>query len=469
MNTRTGRLALAAAVILIVLGGITFWPINNNNGKWWLGPPAAWGQEITESLKKVGVLIYREGHVFVGNYGSTHISGNWSRYYKAADRERRDLYYNDTLVNTMWEVPDGAGSVVHTDVSYEFQCYTTQTYATRPASDPVKMLRFYVNLLEKADRRLDANSFEGKECVGFEVSAAKYGNNPKEWIDRIWFDKDTGLPVRIEQHGRPITDHPEETSTRIQEQFQYASEVSADMFEPHIPTGFVNAHPDTIRKAREREEKGEMTFAEVPAGLKDRVFAAFSKVGTVTYTEGNTQFHVSRDAWRKDHLEGDHVRMTEWYVIQKDDNASTSHDFNDKNYRMVRTSVDYDARTCKQTEYRHTRWQSHPMDHIGFLMGLIDQADRFYESAEVNGVVCFGFDVSAKKYGTNPDGAFHRVWFDQTTNLPVRIETHWPSSDGTSMSTFVQEQFDWAPEVLADFFVPQIPPGFTQTQELAED
>ncbi len=109
------------------------------------------------------------------------------------------------------------------------------------------------------------------------------------------------------------------------------------------------------------------------------------------------------------------------------------------------------------------------MARILFTAGLIDKADHFYESAQIDGVECFGFDISAKKYGTNPDGAFHRVWFNEATDLPVRIETHWPSSDGTSVSTYAQEQFDWAPELPADFFVPQIPPGFTQAQDSAED
>jgi len=463
INTHSGRFALAAAVILIVLGGITFWPFGvGKDGRWWLAPPAAWGREIAESLRKVNVLIYREGYVFVADYGSTHISGNWSRWYKAADRQRHDTYYNDTLVSTKWEVPDDSGFLFTCDVSYELQCYTTHTSTSpQPVSDPVGMLRFYVNLLDKADRVLNAETFEGKECIGFEVSAAKYGDNPKEWTDRIWFDKETRLPVRIEYHGRPLTDHPEETLTHVQDQFQYASEVPVDTFQPRIPEGFVNAHPDTIRKAREREEKGEMTYASIPAGLKDTLFVAFRKVETVAYTEGGTRFYASRNAWRTDQIEGNRVRITEWCVIQKHDNAPTSLDFNDKDYRQVQTTVDYDARTCKQVEHRQTTWLRHPMDHIASIIGLIDRADRFYESAEIDGAACFGFDVSAKKYGTNPDGAFHRVWFDKATNLPVRMETHWPTSDGTGVSVTVLEKFEWNPVLPENLFTPQVPPGFT--------
>ena len=45
MNTRTGRFALAAAVILIVLGGITFWPFVGKNGKWTGGSLTAFAQD----------------------------------------------------------------------------------------------------------------------------------------------------------------------------------------------------------------------------------------------------------------------------------------------------------------------------------------------------------------------------------------------------------------------------------------
>jgi len=465
-HTRTTRLMLAAAVILVVFGGVSFWPVSDSgNRQWWLAPPAAWGRYITDSLDKVSALVYREGYVFVGGFGSTHTSGNWRRWYKAADRQRQDMYFHDALVSTSWEVPNGPGSVLRYDVSFEFQCYTIDPQKSDlVTSDPVEMLRFYVGLLDQADRVLDAETFEGKECVGFEVSAAKYGNNPKEWIDRIWFDKGTGLPVRIEQHGRPAG-RSELKLTIVQDQFQYASEVPADIFEPQTPEGFVNARPDTIRKAREREEKGEMVFAQVPAGLKEQVVAALSRAEMVSYRESDgTKVSASRYAWRRDLFDGARVRSTEWFVIEKEDWAPTSLDFNDKNFRLTQTTVDYDARTYRQVIQREQTLHRHPMDHIAFIVGLIGRADRFDASAALDGVPGFRFDVSAKKYGTNPDGAFHRVWFDAATKLPVRMEAHWPNSDGTGMSTTVQEQFQWNPGWPEDYFVPRIPPGFTQIE-----
>jgi hypothetical protein len=375
-----------------------------------------------------------------------------------------DTYFHDALVDTTWEVPGEPNSVLRYEVSYEFQCYTIDTYAaSQSKSDPVELLRHYVSLLDKADRVLDPQTFEGQECVGFEVAAAKYGGSSKQPIDRIWFAKDTKLPVRIEHHGIPITGQPEQTCTQVQDEFQYASEVPADLFKPRIPEGFVNERPGVVRKARERQEKGEMAYADVPAGLKNEVLAAFLKMATITYAEGDSRFYVSRNAWRIDHLAADRVRKTEWHVIQKGDDAPTSLDFNDKDFRLVKTIVDHDAGTFSQIERRES--QRNPMDSMAFIIGLIDRADRFYESREIDGVACFGFDVSAKKYGTNPDGAFHQVWFDAATNLPVRMECHWPKSDGSGEYVTVQEQFDWDPTLPEDLLTPQIPSGFAQIEK----
>ena len=96
---------------------------------------------------------------------------------------------------------------------------------------------------------------EGCNCLGFEISAGKYGDNPEQWIDCIWFDIETKLPVRIEEHGRPVTDHPEKTFTIIKDQFDYNPELPADTFIPETPEGFIHAHPDEIKAAREKERK----------------------------------------------------------------------------------------------------------------------------------------------------------------------------------------------------------------------
>ena len=362
MYSRTMKLAAAAVIAMVVLGGISFWPSSSpQNGKWWLGSAAAWGQEIMVELEKIEALVYRDQSVFVGRYGSTHVSGTWSRNYEAKDRSREDRYYEHTdedtfgdsnpdsvLQHVTYKVPDGQ-DLIQFGVSYEHQCYTISIIEGGAYQrDPVDRLRSYVNMLDNADRILDTTVFEGRECVGFEISADKYDGNLENWTNRIWFDIHTKLPVRIEKHGRPITNRPSETFTFIQDQFEYYAQVPAEMFKPEIPEDFINAEPSEVHAAKEKLQKGQMLYADVPVGLKDEIAAAIKGVKTAVYRESGETIYISEYDWRKDSYRGDQLRKTDWYVTDKADWGKTSLDFNDKNFKLIKTTVNFGDRTYKQ-------------------------------------------------------------------------------------------------------------------------
>jgi outer membrane lipoprotein-sorting protein len=479
MKSRIIRFAAATVIVIVVLGGVTFWPSGGcGDGKWWLGSPAAWGQEIINSLEKVEALVYRVQTVFVGTYASTHISGNWRRCHKARKGRREDTYYDDKLVGIQWNVPDGDGEIRY-DVSFEYECYTVHRYeGGGHGRDPVSLLRLYVDLFiqGEADRELGTQIFEGRECVGFEISASKYGSNPEGWIDRIWFDVDTKLPLRIEKHGRPVTGHPEQTFTFIEDEFEYYAQVPAEMFTPEIPEGFVNKHPDEIRAAREKEEKGEMPFAEVPRGLKEEVIAAFKEAEAVTYREyfehvdaegswsllgGADHVYASRHEWRIDYyLKDEQLQRVEWYVVDKGDWGQTSFQFNDENFLVTRTILNYENNTCKEVSYDGMPPSRHPLDNIMLVIGHIDKADKVLENTVIEGLECFGLEISAKKYGNSPDGVLHRLWLDTETKLPVRMEFERPSKDGAGKNVRVRDEFEWNCEMPADAFIPDIPEDF---------
>jgi len=467
MENRAAKFGMIAAVLAVIFGvpALTLFSRQKNSAsdQWWLGPQAAWAGEITASLESVKALVYREQPVFVKPFGSTHISGNWTRCYQARDRFRRDKYYHDKLVDVTWEVPDG-NDLLHYMVSHEYECYQEdRRQGAAYDRDPVEQLLFYVRLLHKADRILESKLFDGKECVGFEISAAKYGNNPEGRIDRIWFDVESKLPVRIERHGLPLTNHPEETLTLIQDQFEYHVDVPAEMFTPQIPGGYVNTHPDSIRKAREKEEKGQMFFTEVPAGLKEQVIAALENVKTAVYREAGPQtqkVYFSRYAWRIDVYAADHVQCITWYVVNKNDWGKTSFDFNDEGFRLTQTTVNYEDRAYRVSEYRGEPRPHHPMDSIMSLIGYLDRADRQLDNMKIEGIDCLGFELSAKKYGTNPDTMKHRLWFDVQTKLPVRMEWEWVQEDGSH--TRVQDHFEWNRALPDDTFVPKVPDGFVK-------
>ncbi len=254
MKSPITKLAAAAAIIIIILSGLTFWPGHADNGKWWLGPPAAWGQEILATLDTIKGVTCRERTEFVMADGSRHTSSTWDIFYVSHDSYRRDIYDGDFLREIQWYVPDGNGTLQHS-IRFDLESYFIHRgQGSFGNHDPIERMRFYVGFLDKADRLLGEEVIDGYNCVGFEISAGKYGNNPEQWIDRIWFDVETKLPVRIEKHGRPVTDHPDETFTTIQDQFDYYPELPADTFTPWIPEGFINAHPDEIRATRKKEQ-----------------------------------------------------------------------------------------------------------------------------------------------------------------------------------------------------------------------
>ncbi|MHC4426557.1 MAG: zf-HC2 domain-containing protein [Planctomycetota bacterium] len=485
MKDRITKLAAAAAIAIIVLGGVTFWPDGNlESGRWWLVPSAA-AQEIIAELERIEALVYRDQAVFVGRYGSTHVSGTWSRNYEAKDRSREDRYYEHTdedtygesdpdsvLQHITYKVPYGQ-DLIQFGVSYEHQCYTIRIIEGGAYErDPIEKLRFYVNLLDRADRILDMKTFDGQKCVGFEVDTSKYGDNPEGRVDRVWFDVQTKLPARIEKHGRPVTGSPGKTFTFIQDQFEYYVQIPVEMFEPEIPDGFINAEPGEVHAAKEKEEKGQMIYADVPAGLKDEVAAALSSVKTAIYRErfgfvrdGNWLFtngeriHLSQYDWRKDRFSGEQLQRSEWFVTDKEDWGETSFDFNDRNFRLIQTIVNFSDRSYKVITHGSRSHPNNPMDRIIFLAGWIDRADRFFENEQIEGIECFGFELSAKKYGTNPDTSKHRLWFDKDTKLPVKVESDWLQDDGPRR--MVKDQFEWNPELPADLFIPEIPEGFT--------
>jgi outer membrane lipoprotein-sorting protein len=394
-------------------------------------------------------------------------------YYEHTDEDTfADNSPNSVLQDITWDISDDQDLISY-HVSYEFQCYTIKKKEEGAYQrDPIEQLRFYVGLMDKANRILDTATFEGRECVGFEISADKYGNNPKTWTDRIWFDVETKLPVRIERHGLPITDRPGETMTFIHDQFEYYAQVPAEMFEPEIPDGFINAEPGEIRAAKEKQKKGQMLYADVPAGLKNEIAAALKGVKTAVYRQrlgftkdGNWLFsdgitiYISLYDWRIDSLSDGQVQKTDWYVTDKSDWGKTSFDFNDKNFRLIQTTVNFADHSYKQITHGSTSHPDNPMDHIIFLANHIDEADRFFESQLIEGIECFGFELSAKKHGTNPDTTMHTLWLDTETMLPVKMEFEWLQDD--EPRKLVMDQFEWNPELPSETFIPEIPADFT--------
>ena len=465
MNTRRTRLTLAAAVILIVLGGLAFWPSGSpQDSLWWLGPRAAWGQDILDSLENMQTVIYRQRSGYTSDYGPPKMSRGYEIRFNAKDRYRRDRYDDGVnLMNIQWVIPKG-NDLLMIEVSHTYECYfTRRNEAYGFVENFTEEMRSYVEYLDRADRLLGTEVFDGRECVGFEVRTAKYGDDPKERFDRIWFDVKTRLPARIERYGRFGIDAGR-TMVLIHDQFHYYAEVPGDLFTPVIPEGYLNAHPDEVRNAGDKQVQDETPRAEVPAERKERILAALRSVQVGSYREGSARISFTRDLWRKDTYDAANLPLrTHWYLWHV--NVPEGPFEPEALPVLTETVVDFVRQTYQVVDREEQSAPRHPMADILFVAGLIDKADRWYESERLDGIECVRFDVSASKYGDNPEGAVHRVWFDAATDLPLRMEMHWPHRDGTGTSTTVQDQFEWNCALPQDFFTPQIPPGFAYAQD----
>ena len=246
MKTRMTRFALAAAVILVVLGCVTFWPFSNGGkSQWWLAPSAAWGQEILAALDTVGAVTCREQTVYVGLDGAQDVSRTWDKFYMSQDSYRYDIYDGEVLREVQWYVPDGGDMIQHY-VRYDHRCYGALRHkGSFGVIDPIERARSFVGLLDKADKVFGEELIDGHNCVGFEAHVSKSDDHPDTWMARIWFDTQTKLPVRIEE----LTGDASRTVTTIMDQFIYNAQLPVDTFVPQPPPeGFINAHPDDLRR-----------------------------------------------------------------------------------------------------------------------------------------------------------------------------------------------------------------------------
>jgi outer membrane lipoprotein-sorting protein len=175
--------------------------------------------------------------------------------------------------------------------------------------------------------------------------------------------------------------------------------------------------------------------------------------------------YVSPHAWREDVYSNELVQQSDYFVVDKSDWGKTSLDFNDKAFSLTQTTVHLSESSYRVVNHGSESHPDNPMDRIIWLASLFNEADRFWEDEEVEGVRCFGFEVSAKKYGTNPDGMLHRLWFDAETKLPVKMEFEYlHKSDGEPRRS-VTDRFEWNAEIPAETFEPDVPEDFTVKEQ----
>jgi hypothetical protein len=186
--------------------------------------------------KAEGVTV-KERIIAVMADGARHTSSTTSVLFVGKDSYRRDIYENDKLRESQWYTRKEDG-MLQTSVRFDNKTYTQQTHqGAFGDKNPIERVSLLVKFIDRAERPLEALEISGVKCTGFEIRASKYGDNPADWVDRIWFNPVTKLPVRIEEE-RPRREKQFQALIAVQEQFDWHPALPADTFSPKIPDGF---------------------------------------------------------------------------------------------------------------------------------------------------------------------------------------------------------------------------------------
>lgn len=241
-------IAAAAAVLLVAAGLIlSFLGLGDGEGEWWLGPPAAWAEEVHAALGQARIkgVTCRERVIWQSADGTRHVSSTVLKVYLCRGSHRNDIYDGKRLREVQWYVPGRDGQVM---IGYRLD---SRSWGCWPSgglrkADPIEKMRSLVKQLGRADRLLGTPTIEGRMCVGFEINASKLGSNPATHVARIWFDVKTKMPVRTEWSFPSSRDARRRTILSM-DRFNYGAALRPDTFIPKIPAGYVQAHTDALR------------------------------------------------------------------------------------------------------------------------------------------------------------------------------------------------------------------------------
>lgn len=452
---RVLKIAVAAAVVFVVIGGFGFWPDNPNDQRWWLGPSSVWAQEILDRLTGIEAVVYRKRIAYAGEDGEFQYKAGWERCYNTKEMYRRESYRDDlTLGNVQWVLPDGDGLRM-VEVSHTFKCwFEKRDEAYGFVENPVEYLRERVeSLLEKADRKIEEKNFDGRACVGFEIEAYKYGDYMTGRFDRIWFDQETKLPVRVERNGYPLSEGGEMTHSLISDQYEYLTEIHPDLFEPKIPEGYVNAEPDEIRSGKKKEEK-----VDPPAAWEEKIYEKLDEARMLF----SHQHTVIVDA------AGNSNSDTGWALYYESDNRVRI-DLQDNNGTLVSTrwilaneDPVRNVTVSHELECYHETDETGPghnprknlKDYVRYMSGF---ADLDLGEDLVDEKPCIGFEYTATNHGDETGRRLDRMWYDRETRLPVRFEMRGMRDDQSGATwdmIYSYQYFDEIPEGIFDIVIP---------------
>jgi len=223
--------AAAAAIIVVALGLLEF-----------VGDGGTSGIVLADVDRKVQAsrgVIFRSKDF----YDDRH---DYTMKYLSSTYSRLDSYKGDQIIQTIYD-DFNTKTVILVDHLPNHKSYVKMTFEEMEQVDFVTNPKSIVQrFLSCEHREIGQKIVEGVLCEGIETTDPTFDESGPDYptdnvTARIWVSVETGYPVQFEYEI--VRNNGEIRIAGIRDQFQWDVELDESMFEPNIPTGYIDISP----------------------------------------------------------------------------------------------------------------------------------------------------------------------------------------------------------------------------------
>jgi hypothetical protein len=233
MKSPITKIVAAAVIVVAVLICI-----NQFSGS---ATSVVWAEVARKVQASRGVIFRSTEEIVPDTYDQEN---DFSMQYCTSTQSRLDGYKEGQIIKTIWG-DCNTKTVILVDHLPSHKSYVKMTLEeTMPdrlqTPDPNSWVQKFLSCNY---RKLGPKTIDGVLCEGIETTDPAFyggGNPPETPVARLWVSVETGYPVQFE--GERVYD--DQRYTFVGDQFQWDVELDESIFEPKIPTGYIDISPD---------------------------------------------------------------------------------------------------------------------------------------------------------------------------------------------------------------------------------
>jgi outer membrane lipoprotein-sorting protein len=229
-NPVTKSAVAAIIIIVVILGLVELIDTDSKSG-------VAWA-EVVQKVQASRGVIFRSKDTMdwrddAPDYTMNYLSGTHSRL---------DSYKRDQIIQTIYDDYNTKAVIL---VDYFHKSYVKMNF-----DEKIQQSKFLTNpksmvqrFLSCEHREMESKTIEGVLCEGIETTDPAFDGSDltDSLVARIWVSVETGYPVQLELEI--VRKNGEIRIGGVSDQFQWDVELDESIFEPNIPTGYIDISP----------------------------------------------------------------------------------------------------------------------------------------------------------------------------------------------------------------------------------